>query len=122
MAIPPQDRIQIQTVVREALVDSVFLSHPLRREPPLVFHLSSFRVHEPFDLGRCSFDGPEMYLDMIYWLFLNAQYACVMMCTLEKAFAVLRGLAFAACLPTTLTDLQPSRPKYSQLNWWAYSV
>lgn len=66
MAIPPQDRIQIQTVVREALVDSVFLSHPPHREPPLVFHLSSFRVYEPFDPGRCSFDGPEMYLDMLY--------------------------------------------------------
>ena len=46
MAIPPQDRIQIQTVVRAALVDSIFLSHPPRREPPSVFHLSSFRVHK----------------------------------------------------------------------------
>ena len=47
IAIPPQDRIQIQTVVREVFVDSVFLSHPPRREPPLVCHLSSFRVHKP---------------------------------------------------------------------------
>jgi hypothetical protein len=49
MAIPPQDRIQIQTVVREQLGDSVFLPHPHRREPPLVFHLSSFPVHKSFD-------------------------------------------------------------------------
>ena len=58
MAIPPQDRIQIQTVVREKLGDIVFFSHPLRRELPLVFHLSSFQVHKRFT--RCLFDGPEM--------------------------------------------------------------
>jgi len=50
MAIPPQDRMQIQTVVCIKLCDSVFRSHPLRREPPLVFHPSNFQVHELFNL------------------------------------------------------------------------
>ena len=52
IAIPPQDRIQIQTVVREKLDDSVFLSHPLRREPLLVFRLSSFQVYKLFSQRR----------------------------------------------------------------------
>lgn len=48
-AIPPQDRVQIQTVVRDMLSGSVSLSYPLRRELPLVFHLSSFRVYKLFN-------------------------------------------------------------------------
>ena len=58
IAIPPQDRIQIQTVVRERLGRSVFFSHLLRRGLLLVFHLSSFPVYKRF--YRRLFDGPEM--------------------------------------------------------------
>ena len=58
IAIPPQDRIQIQTVVREKLGHSVFFSDPLRRGPLLVFHLSSFPVYKRF--YRRPFGGPEM--------------------------------------------------------------
>jgi hypothetical protein len=56
---------------------------------------------------RCSL----ILFDVTYQWFLNAQYACVTLRVLLRSFAALRGLAFAACLPTTFT--RPS--KYSQL-------
>ena len=55
MAIPPQDRIQIQTVVREKFGDtSFFLIHSTESFPWSSTYPASGCV------GRFMFDGPEM--------------------------------------------------------------
>ena len=111
MAIPPQDRIQIQTVVRErSVTSSFFLIHSAESLPWSSTYPASRCIS---GFTRCLFDEPEMYRDVIYLWFLNAQYTCVTLCVLLRSDC--RFERFGICrLPLDYLH-QPagSRPRYS---------